>query len=82
MLNSLFALALIVTIAGAMRALAEYLFIRDPEEWRLDDVLFPVTTLNGDRASGYVMVRYLDGRKQYRKPTEKELADFLADDVL
>jgi len=48
-------------------------------EWRMHFALFSVTTLpNGEKASGQLMRRKINGKWQYREPTQAEIDEYLS----
>lgn len=80
-MTALFALGLLIAIAGAIKAALAFLTGYDAREWEIHKPLFPVRTVNGEKVSAdFVMRRKIDGKREYRKCTDAELKQAVEDE--
>ncbi|PZM07576.1 hypothetical protein CPY51_31080 [Rhizobium tubonense] len=80
-MNALFALGLLVAIAGAMKALIYFFVGHDSREWSLSDTVFSVKTISGEKVSGHVMVRKIDNQKQFMKLSAEQIEKIKRDEM-
>lgn len=52
-----------------------------PEEWKCIHVILPVTTIDGERVVDLVARRRINGKWEYRRPTQEENEEYVKDNA-